>query len=449
MNAPRQPESGRSTGGMTEPSGAMADGADRQVGAIGRTNQYDAFLRDAAQRREQLGLTRTAVDDQRDGVRIDLAGNDYLALSTHPDVVEAGVAALRASGSGAGASRLVTGTHGVHVDLERELADHLGHEAALVFSTGYHANLSVMTTLGTPDTLIVSDAHNHASLIDGMRLAKARVTVTPHLDVAAVRDALAGRAEPRAIIVVESIFSVLGDAAPLRELLDLAIEHDALLVVDEAHGLGVVGERGEGLVSALGLLDGPGGERVVTTVTLSKSLAAQGGAVLGSAALREHLVNTARPFIFDTGLAPAAAGAALGALRHLRAHPERPTRTRDVAAQLARIVGVEPPAGAVLSVPMPSPQDAVAAVAAALQQGLRIGCFRPPSTPDGISRLRLTAHAGIDDADLADIERIMRDVLAAHGARETSSYRQRLTSVPSSAPTAGVTPSTTSSQEIS
>ena len=370
-------------------------------------NRYlDAFA-DAARARDEHGLTRTATAGQLDGVRIDLAGNDYLALRRHSAVLESARQALRASGTGAGASRLVSGTHEVHTALERELAAHMGHESALVFSTGYHANLSLMTVLATPDMLVISDAHNHASLIDGMRLARARVAVTPHLDVDAVRHELASRQEPRALIVVESVFSLLGDAAPLRELLALAVQFDALLVVDEAHGLGVVGRVGEGLVRSEGLLDGEGADRVVVSVTLSKALASQGGAVLGSAALREHLLNTARPFIFDTGLAPACAGAALGALRHLAEHPELPARTGLVAARLARILGVDEPAGAVLSVAMPSPAAAVGAVERAQGAGLRLGCFRPPSTPDGISRLRLTAHAGVSDSDLDEAERIL------------------------------------------
>ena len=375
------------------------------------TNSYVKTLAALADTRRQAGLERTADADQLTGIRIDLAGNDYLGLRTNERVIAAAKNAIDAFGTGAGASRLVTGTHGVHIALENALAGHLGHESALVFSTGYHANLSAMTTLGTADTLIVSDAHNHASLIDGMRLAKGRVQVVEHGNLDAFRDALANRSEPRALIVVESIFSVLGDAAPLVELRKFAVEFDALLIVDEAHGLGVVGEHGEGLVKHLGLHEGPGADRIVVTATLSKALAAQGGVVLGPEILREHLLNTARPFIFDTGLAPANAAAALEAVRILAAQPDLPARTRDVASQLAASCGVEPPAGAVLSVPMPSPQVALDAVDAARAQGVRIGCFRPPSTPDGISRLRLTAHAGLDDADIDDVTSALARVL--------------------------------------
>ncbi len=357
---------------------------------------HETHLRELARRREEAGLTRVLSSTHPTGL-IDLAGNDYLSLRHDPAVLDASIAALRAHGAGAGASRLVTGTWPVHDDLEAELASHVNMPAALVFSTGYHVNLSVITALADADTLIVSDAHNHASLIDAARLSRGPVTVTGHRDLAAVEDALANRSQPRALVVVESVFSVLGDAADLVALHALAERYDALLVVDEAHGLGVVGGRGEGLAASGGLTPS---DRLVITTSLSKSLATQGGAAMCTPLVREHLVNTARPFIFDTGLAPAAAGAALGALRRLVGEPELAARVRAAAARIADALGVERPAGAVLSAPMPSPQAALAAVARAGEQGVRIGCFRPPSTPDGISRLRLTAHAGLSEADL-------------------------------------------------
>ncbi|WP_341351086.1 aminotransferase class I/II-fold pyridoxal phosphate-dependent enzyme [Nocardioides convexus] len=178
---------------------------------------------------------------------------------------------------------------------------------------------------------------------------------------------------------------------PWPSLAALCERYDALLVVDEAHSLGV---HGPGLVAALGLAGLP---HVVVSATLSKALGSQGGAVLGPPALREHLVNRARPFIFDTGLAPAPAAGALAALREVRARPELGTTVRTRVAGLADALGVVAPAGAVLSVPMSSPQAAVAAQAAALEAGLRVGCFRPPSVPDGISRLRVTVTAGVPE----------------------------------------------------
>lgn len=365
-------------------------------------------LAEAARRREAAGLTRVLSCDHPHGL-IDLAGNDYLSLRHDPAVLGSATRALQAYGAGAGASRLVTGTWPVHDELEAELATLTNMPAALVFSTGYHVNLSVITALADTDTLVVSDAHNHASLIDAARLARGRVAVVPHLDTAAVEQALRERTEPRALVVVESVFSVLGDAADLVALHALAERYDAMLVVDEAHGIGVVGGRGEGLAAATGLTPS---ERLVITTSLSKSLATQGGAAMCTPLVREHLVNTARPFIFDTGLAPAAAGAALGALRRFVADPAMVARVRDAAARIADALGVERPAGAVLSAPMPGPKQALAAVARAAGAGVRIGCFRPPSTPDGVSRLRLTAHAGLSEADLEHATAVLRTLRA-------------------------------------
>ena len=261
---------------------------------------------------------------------LDLAGNDYLGLARDPRVVAGAVAAAQSYGAGAGASRLVSGTLSIHTELEREMAAFTGFATALVFSTGYHANLSVVQALADADTLIVSDAHVHASLIDACRLARATVTVTPHNDVAAVSRALAGRSQRRALVLAETIYSVLGDAAPIAELAELVAASDAVLIADEAHALGVAGPGGSGLLAAHGLAGRPD---VVATGTLSKSFGSQGGLVLGLPAVREHLINRARPFIYDTGLAPAAAGAALAALRVFKAAPELadtgPTQRRD------------------------------------------------------------------------------------------------------------------------
>ncbi|MCB1239131.1 MAG: aminotransferase class I/II-fold pyridoxal phosphate-dependent enzyme, partial [Tetrasphaera sp.] len=215
------------------------------------------------------------------------------------------------------------------------------------------------------------------------------------------------------VVVAESIYSVLGDAAPVAELVDLTRAQGAVLVIDEAHAVGVCGVGGRGLVAEVtGFGAGaPGLEHVVVTGTLSKSLAAQGGFVMSHPSVREHLVNTARPFIYDTGLAPAAAGAALGALDALASEPDRPKRLHDKAARLAAALGIDTPAGGVMSVPMPGPEEALAAVARAAEQGVRIGCFRPPSTPDGSSRLRLTANAGLSDTDLDRASAILEDLV--------------------------------------
>jgi 8-amino-7-oxononanoate synthase len=363
------------------------------------------WLAEQSAQRDRDGLRRSLSPRQVDDPVVDLAGNDYLGLARHPAVVAAAAGAAAAWGTGAGASRLVTGTLQVHADLEEALAAYLGQPAALVFSTGYHANLSVVTALADRASLVVSDAHVHASLVDAVRLSRADLAVVPHSDVAAVRAALAAADGRRTLVLAESVYSVLGDEAPLVELAAACEEHDALLVVDEAHGLGV---HGPGVVHRLGLAGLP---HVVVTATLSKSLGSQGGAVLGSAALVEHLVNRARPFIFDTGLAPTSAAAALAALDVLRGSPDLPGVVRRRVTDLAAALGVEPPAGAVLSVPMESPQVALAAQAAVLGQGVRVGCFRPPSVPDGVSRLRITSSAGPSDSDWARATEVLVEVV--------------------------------------
>jgi len=372
-------------------------------------SKFTEWLAGRAAAREDAGLTRRLFASDSSGPMIDLAGNDYLGLSRHPRVVAGAVRAAERYGAGAGASRLVTGTLTVHEDLEADLAAFTGFPAALAFSTGYHANLATVSALTDADTLIVSDAHVHASLIDACRLARADVAVVPHNDVAAVERFLAGRTQERAIVLVETIYSVLGDAAPLGELADVCRRHEAVLVADEAHALGVCGVEGRGLLHAAGLA---GQDHVVATLTLSKSLGSQGGAVLATPAVREHLVNTARPFIYDTGLAPAAAGAASAALEVIRHEPERVARVRAVASALAKAGDVPEADGAVLAIAMPGPREAVDAVARAAQRGIRIGCFRPPSTPDEISRLRLTAHAHLTDDEVEQATTVLRDLLS-------------------------------------
>ena len=277
---------------------------------------WSDWLAAEAAARETAGLTRWLVPRSASDDVIDLAGNDYLGLARDPRVRAAAAAAAETWGGGAGASRLVTGTLDLHSELEAELAAWTGNDAALVLSTGYAANLAVVTGLVGRDCHVVSDAHVHASLVDAARLSRARLTITPHNSVSAVVDALATSTPgERTMVLAESIYSVLGDEGPLVELAAACEEAGALLVVDEAHGLGV---HGAGVVERLGLAGLP---HVLVTATLSKALGSQGGAVLGSPAVVEHLVNRARPFIFDTALAPAATGAALEALRIARANP--------------------------------------------------------------------------------------------------------------------------------
>ncbi|MCM1012257.1 aminotransferase class I/II-fold pyridoxal phosphate-dependent enzyme [Brevibacterium sp. XM4083] len=339
-----------------------------------------------ARARAEAGLDRA--DAGAHG--LDLASNDYLGLANHPRVIAAGREAIARWGTSARASRLVTGTTPAHHEAEAALSALTGRDTALVFSSGYTANLAVLTALSGPDCLIVSDAHNHASLIDACRLSKAEVVRTPHGDATAVEEALRQRTRPEAIVVVESVYSVLGDAPDLAGLLELCARFDALLVIDEAHGIGVVG-GGAGAAAALE----DHRDRVVVTATLSKALGAQGGAVLGPAAVREALVNTARTFIFDTGLAPAAAAAATAAIRLIAAGEAPVAQLAANRRALTTSLGIAEPAGAVASVPMSSARAAVAARDALRERGLTVGCFRPPSVPDGVSRLRITCRGDL------------------------------------------------------
>ena len=366
------------------------------------------WLDDAAADRAARHTGRVLTPRLPDDAVIDLASNDYLGLGRHPEVVAAAVAATRRWGAGATGSRLVTGTTSDHAALEGELAAFCGQPAALVFSSGYTANLGAVVALSGRGALVVSDGGSHASLVDACRLSRARVVVVDRGDVAAVSRALAGRSEERALVVTDSVYSADGELAPLAGLHEASRAHGAVLLVDEAHGLGVRGPGGRGLVAELGLT---AHEDLVVTATLSKALGSQGGVVLASERVRDHLISSARTFIFDTGLAPAAVGAARAALAVLHREPALATRVVEVAEHLAAVTGADRPRSAVVSVILGDPARAVAAASRCLERGLRVGCFRPPSVPEGTARLRLTARADLSDADLAYAGEVLRGVL--------------------------------------
>ncbi|MER7457017.1 8-amino-7-oxononanoate synthase [Micromonospora sp. NPDC126480] len=359
-----------------------------------------AALDRRAELRAKAGLTRTLRPRAAGDAVVDLAGNDYLGLSTHPEVTRAATAALQAYGLGATGSRLVRGSTEAHHALETDLAGWLGTDRALVFSSGYLANVGAVRGLVQPRTLLVSDAHNHASLIDGCRISGAEVVVTPHADVAAVRAALAAAPGRPAVVVTESVFSVDGDLAPLAELHATARAHGALLLVDDAHGLGVTGPGGAGAVAAAGLAGEPD---VVVTATLSKALGGAGGVVAGPAEFIRHLVETGRTFIFDTAPPPAVVAGVRAAVALARTGEGlRAELAGRVALAVDRLraagLTVSAPDGAVVSVTAPGPEAATAWAADCRDRGVAVGCFRPPSTPDSRSRLRLTVNAGVPRA---------------------------------------------------
>lgn len=411
-------------GGTDASPGPCVDAHARGSTGSGAGGQLLGRLREKAAARHAAGLHRTLRPRTpgHDGL-LDLASNDYLGLSRDPRLAAAAAAAAREWGTGSTGSRLVTGSTSLHAELETALAGFASAPAALVFSSGYLANLAAVTALAAaladPDVLVVSDAGNHASLIDACRLARnARVVVTGHADLEAVRDALASRHEEAAIVVSDAVFSVDGDAAPLAGLHRIARQNGAALLVDEAHSFGVAGCGGRGAVHAAGLAAEPD---VVRTITLSKALGGQGGAVLGPAEVIETLVGTGRSFIFDTGLAPPSAGAALAALGVLAAEPDLALRARENAAAIARIaaglgLAVTEPAAAVVCIILGSPDAARAAQRRCAEHGVHAGCFRPPSVPAGRCCLRLTARADLTGADLDVVERALAAVRAPSGS---------------------------------
>ncbi|GIM90505.1 8-amino-7-oxononanoate synthase [Paractinoplanes toevensis] len=353
--------------------------------------------------RAKAGLTRQLRPRPADDFVVDLAGNDYLGLSAHPEVVAASASALAAYGLGATGSRLVRGSTALHEALESSLASLLGFPAALVFSSGYLANLAAVRGATAVCDLIVSDAYNHASLIDGCKISGRRTVVAPHNDPTAVAAILDAHPGQPAVVVTESVFSVDGDLAPLAALHEVASSRGALLLVDDAHAVGVLGPSGAGGVAAAGLAGRPD---VIVTATLSKSLGGAGGVVAAPEPFIRHLIDTGRTFIYDTALPPAVVAGVHEALRLARDADDRravlTTRAAQVVARLTEAgFPVGHPAGAVLSVLAPGPEAAVAWAADCRDRGVAVGCFRPPSTPDGTSRLRLTLNAGVPDEAFA------------------------------------------------
>ncbi|GAA1032764.1 MULTISPECIES: 8-amino-7-oxononanoate synthase [Amycolatopsis] len=364
-------------------------------------NVFD-WLETEGQRRAEAGLSRRMNPRPAQHTALDLAGGDYLGLARDKRVAGAAAAAALRWGAGATGSRLVTGSTELHAELEHELARFCGAQAALVFSSGFTANLGAVTALSGAESAIVTDKYVHASLVEGCRLSRADIAAVEHSAPSAIKHALATRRKPRAVVVADSVFSADGELAPLGELAEICRAHSAALVVNDAHGFGVLGEGGRGAVHAAGLSSAPD---VVTTLTLSNALGSQGGAVVGPRRVIRHLVDTARSFIFDTALAPASAAAALTALQVLKSEPDLPAKVVENAGNLAmglKNAGlpVELPETAVVAVPTPSPQAATAWAEACAEQGIQVGCFRPPAVPDGVSRLRLTARADLSEADV-------------------------------------------------
>lgn len=320
-----------------------------------------------------------------DGRRlVSFASNDYLGLSGHPEVAAACAEAARRWGAGAGSSRLIVGDRVVHHDLEYDLARWKGTEAALAFPSGYQANLAVLTAFGSdPGCRVVSDELNHASIVDGARLARAEVRVYRHGDVDQAAD-LVRSAPGRALVVSDSVFSMDGDVAPLRQLSELCASEGALLVLDDAHAVFELPEVDPGAPC-------------VRVGTLSKTLGSQGGFVAGPARFVALLVNRARSFIFTTGLTPPAAAAALAALRIARSPQGDELRSR-LSAYIDLVVPGHP--SPVVPVVLGSESAALKAAEELLADGLLVPAIRPPTVPPGSSRLRVSLSAAHRQADV-------------------------------------------------
>ncbi len=324
-----------------------------------------------------------------------LGSNNYLGLSTHPQVIAAAVEATQTFGTGASGSRLISGNSELYTTLETNLAKVKNTEAALVFSSGYTANTGTIPILAGEGDLILSDALNHASIIDGCRLSRATKKVYRHCDVAHLKDLLSeSTAFRRRLIVTDSVFSMDGDIAPLPDIYDLAVQYDTMLLVDDAHGFGVLGRDGSGTVAHFGLEN----KDIIQMGTLSKAIGALGGYIAGSRTLIELLINKARGFIFTTGLPPATLAAANAALNVMRSSPELRQRlflhAKHLKTELIDLgYTLLPSKTQILPVLLGNPQHATSIAEALLAESVFAPAIRPPAVPPDTSRLRLTVMA--------------------------------------------------------
>ncbi|TLM62993.1 MAG: 8-amino-7-oxononanoate synthase [Deltaproteobacteria bacterium] len=345
-----------------------------------------------------------AVVDGRDVLL--LCSNNYLGLAGHPALLEAAAAATWRFGAGSGASRLVSGTLPPHARLEERLAEFKGSEAALLFNSGFAANTGILQGLFGPDDVIFSDALNHASLIDGCRLSRARTVVYPHRDLQALERLLteeAPRRRGRWLIVTDGVFSMDGDIAPLPALCALKERFDALLMVDDAHGTGVLGATGRGTAEHLGCL----GRIDLQMGTLGKALGGAGAYLAAPRVVIDTLINRSRPFIFSTSLPPAVPAAALAALDIVESAEGAALRQRlqdNLAGFAARLraAGLDLLDSATQIVPVliGEPAPTMAATRRLLDEGIFLQGIRPPTVPDGTCRLRATVMATHDPGEL-------------------------------------------------
>lgn len=404
------------------------------------------FLKEEIQEIEAHGLMRTLKSVQSgqgpeiviDGRKvINFCSNNYLGLADDPRLVEAGVEAMRKYGAGSGAARLISGNFELHDALESELATFKGTDAALLFNSGYHANIGVIPALAGEGDVIFSDELNHASLIDGCRLSKAKTIVYRHNDLNHLESLLKdltrlpsadtlslarrGLGRGRILIITESLFSMEGDLCPLPDLLGLAKKYGAIVYLDEAHAVGVFGDHGEGLA--------PKGAStlLVSMGTLGKAFGSYGAFVAGSRTLKEYLINKARSFIFTTALPPPAVGASLAALKIVREEPERRERLWENIKNAGRVLSLResfvgglnrhqkaslapPDLAPIISIKI-GPADRTMQISRRLfEEGIYIQGIRPPTVPEGTSRLRLTVTATHTEDQIGRLIACLKDL---------------------------------------
>jgi len=352
-----------------------------------------------------------------------LCSNNYLGLADHPSVRQAAAEAAMRYGAGAGASRLISGNMTIHRRLEDRLREFHGTEASVLLGSGYLANTGVIATLASEGDVVFSDALNHASIVDGCRLAKAETVVYDHSDVEQLEWGLRQAAGRGALIVTDGLFSMDGDAARLEEIVELASRYDARVMVDEAHAVGALGPGGRGVVAAAGLED----EVDVIVGTLGKSLGSYGAYVCCDRQLAKYLVNSARTLIFSTALPPpavAAAGAALGLLREQPRRVDKLQRNADALRDELELHGLAATTRTqIVPLLIGDAETAVEASERALEQGVFAQAIRPPTVPEGTSRLRLSVMASHTPSELRDAARTLAALVPANAAPATTDYR--------------------------
>jgi len=373
-----------------------------------------SVLHDRIQRRLSKLKQRFRFRELSKGSGIDLTSNDYLSLTDHPKVRQAMIHALESGiPLGSGGSRLLRGNTAWHVDLEARLAAFKQAETTLIFNSGFEANVGVLSTLCRPGDVVFADRLVHASMIDGLKQSKADRHFFPHNDVIALQNQLETAPQGRArFIVVESLYSMDGDLAPLPELAALAREYDAHLIVDEAHATGVFGQRGSGLLEHFGLLDAP----LVTIHTCGKAWGSFGAFISCSNEVRDFLVNHCRPFIFTTALPPLIPQQWLSVLDIIQGEPWRrekvlahATRFREALSDHIPFQGTATP---IVPIVIGDEARTLAAATHLQEEGFDIRAIRPPSVPKGTSRLRIALNAGLADDDLDRLIRACRHILS-------------------------------------